>query len=210
MNTDVLFSVKDLTYLDNGPYSFEVKENEIFGLTGVSGIGKTQMLRALVEVIAYGGEIRLGGALSSSFPAPEWRKKVAFVPAESSWWQDSVGEHFPATHQGWPNNNWIDQLGFASDVLSWKVSRLSTGEKQRLALARALINEPSILLLDEPCSALDAHSVAMVEEILCRYKNRNQTALIWVSHDLDQLDRVATRFFGVGRSGIEDLTATTF
>ncbi len=209
MNADVLFSVKDLTYLDNGPYSFEVRENEIFGLTGVSGIGKTQMLRALVEVISYRGEVRLRGTLSSSFSAPDWRKKVAFVPAESCWWQDTVGEHFPLTQHGYLYDNWIESLGFSRDVLTWRVSRLSTGEKQRLALARALINEPSILLLDEPCSALDAQSSSMVEEILCQYRNRNQTALIWVSHDLDQLDRVATRFFGVGRSGFEIITTTT-
>lgn len=205
MTTDLLFSVENLTYLDNGPYSFEVRENEVLGLTGVSGIGKTQMLRALVEVIAYGGEVRLGGTPASAFSAPDWRKNVAFVPADSAWWRDTVGEHFPDYLQSQLHKEWLGGFGFNEDVLNWRINRLSTGERQRLAILRALINEPSVFLLDEPCSALDELATSNVEKLLLEYKDRKRTALIWVSHDLDQLKRVANRCYRVQQAHLEKL-----
>lgn len=209
MNSEPLFSVKDLTYLDNGPYSFELRENEVLGLTGVSGIGKTQMLRALVEVIVHGGEIELGGSSASTYSAPDWRKNVSFVPADSAWWRDTVGEHFPDYLRSPLQQKRFECLGFDGDVLRWRVTRLSTGERQRLALVRGLINEPSILLLDEPCSALDASATSNVEELLIEYRDRKNTALIWVSHDLDQLHRVATRCYRVLQTSLEKFFPVT-
>ncbi len=205
-NGGTLLTVNNLTYLQNGPYSFKLRENEILGLTGDSGIGKTQLLRALVEVIVYGGKIWLENSLSSSFSAPEWRKKVALVPADSVWWRDTVGEHFPVDGHRYRNNGWLERLGFDEEVLDWRVSRLSTGERQRLALVRALMNKPLILLLDEPCSSLDESSTKKMEDVLTEYSNRNKTALIWVSHDLEQLKRVATRSYRVTRNGLKALS----
>jgi ABC-type iron transport system FetAB ATPase subunit len=209
MKTDLLFSVKNLTYLANGPYSFELRENEVLGLTGASGIGKTQMLRALVEVIVHGGEVRLDGTPATAFSAPDWRKHVAFVPADSSWWHDTVGQHFPDYLQSQLHIKWLDYLGFQEDVFSWRVSRLSTGERQRLAIVRALINEPSVFLLDEPCSSLDERATSHVEKLLLDYKDRKNTALVWVSHDIDQLRRVASRCYRVQQTRLEKLFPIT-
>lgn len=202
---EILFSVKDLCYLNNGPYSFEIGEHDILGMTGESGIGKTQMLRALVEVILHDGEICLEDAPSTSFSAPQWRRKVALVPADSAWWYDTVALHFKGFDQILSQNMWLSRLGFPGDVMEWRVSRLSTGERQRLALIRALIHEPSVVLLDEPCSALDERSTKMVEEILVEYKKRKKTGIIWVSHDLDQLRRITSCCYQVTRSGLESL-----
>jgi len=159
-------------------------------MTGASGVGKTQMLRAIVESLIYQGEILYDGKLSSQFPAPIWRKILSLVPAESVWWRDSVSEHFPGQMETALLVDRVERLGFEKDILQWKVSRLSTGEKQRLALLRSLANEPAVVLLDEPCSALDENSVIHVETLLLEYKSLPGKALIWVSHDMDQLKRV--------------------
>lgn len=201
----VLLSVKNLCYLENGPYSFDVYENSVIGLTGASGIGKTQMLRAMVDAISSTGDISLKGRLMSDFEAPVWRQNVALVPAESAWWKDTVGAHFQycdIENQLLPA---LQAVGFEHHTLLWKAARLSTGEKQRLALVRALAIQPSVVLLDEPCSALDEKSVNRVEKLLAEYVLQPGRALVWVSHDLDQLRRVSDTCYRVTANELKQL-----
>lgn len=199
----VLFAIENLCYLDNGPYSLTVEAHEIIGLSGSSGIGKTQMLRAMVECIPYSGRIVFAEQSPDFFLPSKWRRLVSLVPAESAWWHERVGEHFMATCADGELYKVLDDLGFAGDILSWSVDRLSTGERQRLALARALVLKPSILLLDEPCSALDRVSTERVERLLTAYRDNADTALIWVSHDDEQLRRVACCCYQVKRETLE-------
>lgn len=204
MNPAIL-QVTDLRFLENGPYSFTIYDNEIFGLCGESGIGKSQLLRAIVECINFRGSILYRGVPPENFTPSQWRRTIALIPAESQWWRESVAEHFPDhISQDLLHKLMID-LGFAIDVLSWKVENLSTGERQRLALARALVLNPSVVLLDEPCSALDARSTTRVEKLLVDYKEKPETALVWVSHDDEQLRRVASRCFQVHKNCLEVL-----
>lgn len=69
----------------------------------------------------------------------------------------------------------------------------STGERQRFALLRLLENKPRVLLLDEPTAALDEKNTLAVETLLLNYLKNHQAAAIWVSHDPEQLQRVATK-----------------
>jgi len=187
--------VRDLAFLENGPYSLILAPGECVGLTGPSGIGKTQFLRAVVDIIPHEGEICLNGRKCSGTPPCEWRKKVSLVPSESRWWYDDVGKHFPGNYLDSPQAEWMRQLGFTDDVMNWRVSRLSTGEKQRLAFLRAMINNPQILLLDEPTSALDRHYSTQLEKLLLDLRRQQRIGLIWVSHDIDQLQRVCDRIY---------------
>ncbi len=198
-----LLQVSELTFLENGPYSFDVSPNELVGLTGPSGIGKTQLLRAMVETIAFHGKIFLEGIPSKDFVSPEWRKKVSLVPAEAVWWHDTVAEHFSGAGTRGELIGILHNLGFGEEVLSWKISRLSTGERQRLALVRAILPQPMILLLDEPCSALDAESVSRVEQLVASYNTEPNRAIIWVSHDLEQLQRVADSCYIVEKKSLQ-------
>ncbi len=193
--SEKLLQVINITFLDKGPYSFSVGKGECVGLSGKSGIGKTQLFRALTDLIPAGGEILLEGTPCSAFTPTEWRSRVTMVPAESFWWYDKVGEHFTAAEQ----KNFLREscvsLGLDPEIFGWQVSRLSTGERQRLALLRALQNKPTVLLLDEPSSGLDVHHTALLEAFIGNYRLLNQPAIVWVSHDPDQLRRVASREF---------------
>ncbi len=200
---EIFFQINELSFLENGPYSLIVDENELIGMTGPSGIGKTQMLRALVEAISFSGSFFLEGVSSQNFTAPNWRKKISLVPAEPVWWRDTVGDHFTELPGNSELHRLIHNLGFKEDVLSWKIRRLSTGERQRLALARAIIQQPAILLLDEPCSALDANSVERVEHLILDFKSLPKRAVIWVSHDLEQLRRIADICYTVEKTNLK-------
>ena len=195
-------SLVDLSFLGNGPYNLSIQSGECVGLTGVSGVGKTQLLRAVADVIVHKGDCFLNGTSCMAVLPEEWRTMVAMVPAESFWWYDFVGAHFDSNNGHDDPVDLLEKLGFSSDVMNWQISRLSTGERQRLALVRTLITRPKVLLLDEPTASLDKKMVHVVEGLLAKRCTRDKTACIWVSHDLEQLSRVAERVFRVEPDGL--------
>ena len=198
----MLLSVQEITFLGKGPYTFSVGKGECIGLIGKSGIGKTQLFRAITDLIPAGGEILLERGPRSAFTPPSWRSKVTMVPADSFWWYDMAGDHFPLTDQTPLLQESCVSLGLDPEVLHWQVSRLSTGERQRLALLRALLNRPTVLLLDEPSSGLDAYHTGLMEIFVEHYRLQNEAAVVWVSHDPEQLRRVASREFLMEQNGL--------
>ena len=191
-----------------GPFSFAVAGGECLGLSGRSGIGKSQFLRAITDLIPASGEVLLDGRSSSVFSAPAWRRQVTMAPAESFWWYDTVGAHFAAEAGGDGLVRDLAALGLDPLAVRWEISRLSTGERQRLALLRALQQEPKVLLLDEPTSALDAHHTGLLEDFVRKYREKTGAAVVWVSHDPEQLRRVASRVFRMESDGLTELALT--
>jgi len=171
-----------------GPISFDIAAGECLALMGPSGAGKSLLLRAIVDLDPSTGNVTVGGRARDDMPASEWRKLVAYVPAESGWWADRVRDHFPAKFDA---TDLIENVGLAG-AFEWEVSRLSTGERQRLALARALCSKPEALLLDEPTASLDAHSSGLVEDLI-RECCADGMALLLVTHDRRQAERMAKR-----------------
>ncbi len=192
--------VIDLEFRDRGPCSFSIEPATVMGLHGASGAGKTLLLRALADLDLHRGEVKLGKTSASEVPAPQWRRLVGLLPAESFWWFDRVGEHFDCRAQ--VLEPWLGQLGFSIDVFTWQVARLSTGEKQRLAIVRLLQYAPRALLLDEPTASLDAANIRNTENLLLDYCRSEQVPLLWVSHDPAQLERVADTLFFLDEHGI--------
>lgn len=191
---DISVRVEKLSFLQKGPYSFNLNKGECVGLSGPSGIGKTQLFRAMTDLITSSGAVSLNGVMKESMSAPLWRTRVMMVPSESYWWFDRVGDHFnPPSPPNFNLENGCNRLGLPKEILSYQVSRLSTGEKQRLALLRALQCYPEVMLLDEPTSGLDEHHTAMVESLLNKERNSRNLTLMWVSHDPKQLGRVAEK-----------------
>lgn len=185
---DVLRAI-NLTFLELGPFDIKIEGGECAALTGPSGAGKSLLLRSLADLDSHGGEVFLGETSCSSIPAHLWRRKVGFLAAESRWWRETVGEHF--------NSRAMDfgELGFEGSVMDWSVERLSSGERQRLALLRLLDRKPSALLLDEPTANLDPENAERVERLVARYRRENDAPVLWVCHDRSQAVRVAARTY---------------
>jgi ABC-type iron transport system FetAB ATPase subunit len=174
-----------------GPVRLSAGPGEVVGLSGPSGAGKTLLLRGVADLDPTRGEVHLDGQPRSGFHAAAWRAAVGYLPAESQWWEERIGAHFQATADA------LHALGLPADALAWEVARCSTGERQRLALLRLLAGGPQVLLLDEPTASLDAAATAQVETYVLAYARSRGAPVLWVSHDAEQLHRVARRRFQV-------------
>ena len=186
------------------PVDLTVAAGGLVFVSGPSGAGKSLLLRSVADLDPNEGDAFVGELARSALSAPEWRRRVGLLPAESGWWDETVGAHFPAPGQqtgvdpagGEKQSDPIDllrQLGFDADVLAWAVSRLSTGERQRLALARLLANAPEALLLDEATANLDPSNRERVEAAVDDYRLHHSAAVLWVSHDPEQRARLSDR-----------------
>ena len=184
-----------------GGICLEIAAGECLALVGPSGAGKSLLLRAIVDLDPSTGNVMVGARARDDMPASEWRKLVALVPAESGWWADRVGEHFPAKSDA---AGLIAKLGLAGS-LEWEVGRLSTGERQRLALARALCRRPRALLLDEPTASLDDNVTGRVEDIIRECCGKGMAVLL-VTHDRPQAERMAKRVLRMSGGKIDQLS----
>jgi len=173
--------------------SLSLSAGECIAVQGPSGAGKTLLLRAIADLDPNEGLVCLDGRDRSIIAGPEWRRLVGYVPAEPGWWADTVVEHFDEWMAALPL---VRDLGFPEEAKAWPIGRLSTGERLRLALVRALMVQPKVLLLDEPTAALDPVSVAAVESLIAT-RVRAGLAVLWVTHDAEQAKRVARRLLVV-------------
>lgn len=182
--------INNLTYQAYGPIDLTVPSGECVCISGPSGAGKTLLLRALADLDPHRGKVQLGGQSCASISAPSWRKQVGLLLSQSFWWFDTVGEHFASV-----DKVMLKALGFDETTLQWQIDRLSSGEKQRLALLRLLSQQPKALLLDEPTSNLDDDNTLHVEAVINAYQQKFNTPVLWVSHNKTQIKRVATQHF---------------
>ncbi len=196
-----MLSVRDLRRPGLVEASFELADGECLGVRGPSGSGKTLLLRAIADLDPNDGIVQLDGRSRADMPAPAWRRLVAYVPAEPGWWAETVGAHFPDWSGALPL---IEALGLPAASADWPVPRLSTGERQRYAVVRALVLRPRVLLLDEPTSGLDPDGVAAVERQVSRHLAEGASA-IWVTHDVSQANRMARRCLAVDRGRVREL-----
>jgi ABC-type iron transport system FetAB ATPase subunit len=186
-------SARGLRSRFGGPFDFEVQAGECVAIQGPSGAGKSVLLRMLADLDPHEGEVLLDGRSCTSMAAPAWRAQVVYQAAEPAWWEATAGEHFTDKRDGFLDET-LPALGLAASLLNTEIERLSTGERQRLALVRSLARKPRVLLLDEPTAALDPASVGRAEALLSACLASGMALLI-VTHAADQARRLARRVF---------------
>src|ERR1700716_564592 len=172
--------VKELRTEYAGPFELNLGVGACAAITGASGSGKSLFLRMIADLDPNEGKVWLNGKERASMAAPQWRKQATYVSAESGWWADRVIEHFDVSRRS-EVAALAARLGLRPDLLDAPVAQLSTGEKQRFSLVRALLPSPYVLLLDEPTGPLDEESVAKVEALL-RERKATGTSILLVTH----------------------------
>ncbi len=210
-------TINDLSvYYDSQPaltgVSLVANPNEILALVGPSGCGKSSLLASINRMSEINKTCRISGeifldnemVLSADHPLEVLRKNVGMVFQQPNPFPLSIKENicFPLKDHGMKSKSEregrmeqvLRQTGLWAELnnrLHKSALRLSGGQQQRLCIARALALEPNLLLLDEPCSALDPISTERIEELLLELKS--SITQIMVTHNLGQARRVADR-----------------
>ncbi|MDC3332722.1 ATP-binding cassette domain-containing protein [bacterium] len=200
------FSLHNFSIGTLAPFSLQAQKGKIISLSGPSGCGKSRLLRAIADLDIHQGYAKLADMRCDQIPAPQWRQQIALLPTEIHWWLPTVREHFSKKQLNSPDiNNCIQQLGFSLDDIKKPVDHLSSGEKQRLGLVRLLAQQPKVLLLDEPTANLDDNNKTIVEKIITDYSLKNSATIIWVTHDKQQQQQVATSHWVFNNNTVEIL-----
>ena len=199
----MLLEIEGLTGLPGGPFNLRLAAGECIAISGPSGAGKSLLLRMIADLDENHGTLRLNGTPRESMAAPVWRRQVLYVAAESGWWAGAVNAHMQPAPAA---RDLLARLGLPAQLFDVPVLQLSSGERQRLALIRAVIRRPAVLLLDEPTAALDAESTARVETLL-RELAAGGTGLILVTHNEAQAQRLAARRYCLCDGQFTEITA---
>jgi phosphate transport system ATP-binding protein len=192
--------------------SLPIRQGEVLALIGPSGCGKTTLLRSLNRLTEltrntwFKGRITLDGEDTALMEPTDLRKRVTMVFQQPNPFPMSVfdnvayvlreqGTRRPGRKEVTPRVlDALERAGLLEEVrddLDHPALRLSGGQQQRLCIARALAANPEVLLLDEPCSALDPRSTEVIEDLIVRL--REEVAIVIVTHNLQQAHRVADR-----------------
>ena len=177
--------------------SFEVKKGEIFGFLGPSGSGKTTMIKILTgQLNADRGQTELLGKVSEKL-TPADLEQIGLVSDTSGFYEKlSLYKNLQAYAKlyGKPNAR-VDEVLKQVDLYDSKklaAEKLSTGMKQRMFLARALINKPQVLFLDEPTSGLDPTTSKEIHELLLELKEAGTTIFL-TTHDMNEATLLCDR-----------------
>jgi ABC-2 type transport system ATP-binding protein len=194
--------------------NLRVCRGEIYGFLGLNGAGKTTTIRTLLGMIhPTAGRVEVLGQPVTRNGRGPWRQVGHLVEAPAVYPELTVREHLEIARRLHNLSDpkatvrVIDQLGLAI-YADRKAGTLSMGNLQRLGLARALLHEPALLILDEPANGLDPAGVVEIRELLQRLAHERGVTIFMSSHILTEVERLATRI-GIIHQGrlIEELEA---
>lgn len=183
------------------PVTLDIPAGECVAIVGPSGSGKSLLLRQIADLDPGQGSAELDGRDRMQMRGYEWRRQVVYCQAEAGWWDDTVAAHFADLDAA---RVIAQRLGLPAAKLDAQVLELSTGERQRLGLVRALLLKPRVLLLDEPTAALDEQATALVEKEWQRGM-RQGSSIVLVTHNQEQAHRMGHRGFRMEAGKLEAL-----
>lgn len=214
-------AIKDVT--------IQIPKSKVTALIGPSGCGKSTFIRALnrmndlIPDTRITGRILYGGKDTSSIVIEELRKNIGMVFQKPNPFPKSISDNVsygPMVH-GVKNKKVLAKIvenclkkaalwDEVKDRLNRSALSLSGGQQQRLCIARALAVEPDVILMDEPCSALDPIATAKIEDLIMELKN--DYSVIIVTHNMQQAARVSdyTAFFLLGELVEYEVTRKLF
>jgi NitT/TauT family transport system ATP-binding protein len=187
-------------------FDLEIQTGEFFCLLGTSGCGKTTVLNLLAGFErATSGRIEIN---NKSIDRPGADRGVVFQGDDSLYpWLSAVGNvEFGLRMQGLPRVERLDRARRYLDLVGLSgqghkhPAELSGGMKQRIQIARVLVNEPQMLLMDEPFAALDAHTRAAMQRELIKIWRATKKTVLFITHDVDEAILLATRI-GIMHAG---------
>jgi sulfonate transport system ATP-binding protein len=168
----------------------QIAAGEIVALIGRSGSGKSTLLRALAGLDRdLTGKVNVSGTVAVAFQEPRlvpWMRVI-----------DNVLLGLRGTDPGRTARGALSEVGLEDHHAAWPLT-LSGGEAQRVSLARALVREPSLLLLDEPFGALDALTRISMHDLVVGLWERHRPAILLVTHDVDEALALADRVLVLG------------
>ena len=190
-----------------------VARGEVIAIVGPSGAGKSSLLRLLNRLDEpSSGEVLVDGQDYRLIPPQELRRRAGMLMQLPYLFPGTVNDNirFGPQQQGkdlMPEEieDLLARVGL-SNFGERDVAQLSGGEAQRVALARTLANDPQLLLLDEPTSALDENTKAEVETLLVDIMHDKGLSCLWVTHDVAQAERMATRTILMEKGKINHLS----
>ncbi|MDX2231141.1 MAG: ATP-binding cassette domain-containing protein [Leptolyngbyaceae cyanobacterium bins.349] len=183
--------------------SFEVFPGDRLAIVGASGAGKTTLLRILNRLSEpTTGTLFLHGNPYPTIPVVKLRQQIVYVLQESKLLGMTVQEAlaYPLRLRGVPGKEieaqvreWLERLRIPLEWRDRTEQQLSVGQRQLVAIARALVTQPPVLLLDEPTSALDVGRIQHLFEVLTDLSQRQQMTIVMVNHQLDLAQRWCDR-----------------
>ncbi len=204
-NSNKIVEIKNLslknnsdTILDN--VSFTINKGDFLGIIGPNGAGKTTLFRCLLGLNKeYKGSIKLFGK-DIRKDAKEIYKRIGYIPQSNNF-----DPRFPATVKeiiqlgtigkkiDKEKINDLVELTGISGYVNKRIGDLSGGQQQRVLIAKALIHNPELLILDEPATAIDATILKLFYKLLTKLNKENKITIIWSSHDLDAVNLLSNK-----------------
>ena len=179
--------------------NFEIRENEIIGLLGPNGSGKTTTIGMMLGLLKpSSGEVLING-LTIEDNRIEILQKINFIspyielPKKLTVKQNLIvyGKLYSVKNLNDKIDYLVDKLRL-ENLLNRITGELSSGQKNRISLAKAIINDPSVLLLDEPTASLDPEIGDFVRTFLENYKKEKKVSILLASHNMDEVTRLCS------------------
>jgi ABC-type Mn2+/Zn2+ transport system ATPase subunit len=184
----------DVTIVDD--VSFELERGSVAALIGPNGSGKTTLLKAMLGLIKRShGRVEIFGA-----PIDEMRDRIGYVPQRLEFDLDfpiTVGEFMDlARHHHCPKSRiaeMLDEVGLKTGIINRQLGRLSGGQLQRVLIAQSLLNEPWLLILDEPSTGIDIVGEEVFMDIIRHLKTEHKTTILMVSHEMSVVSKLVDK-----------------